>query len=118
MRYIESLNVIFSDDQGLSQVINEVAMIPASELDRILHQGELRRVIVQSSKGDIQDAWNKFFTAIDKKNKNQMKTSLSKLIVGYSLVIQFLSQPQNERMNWIKTFLNRVNTKDKEKKTK
>lgn len=86
-------------------VLREVSSFPTSELTRILNKSELSRVINLNNRGSIKDAWKTFEKALEKNDKEQIPKSLSKLIIMYSLVVGFLSQPENKRLSWIRNFL-------------
>ena len=107
MNFNEEIDFLFSDE---NLVLSEVSIMPAADLDRIMHQSEVRRVVSQSgSKGEMKTNWDGLFDALNKKDKNSFKKSLAQLITGYSLVIQFLGQPRNKRLDWIKNFMKNAN---------
>lgn len=100
--YIDRLDETFSLETA---VLNEVTNIPVGDLNRILNQSEVKRIIKDSGKGNVGELWNDMFDGLKKGNKGRVQQSLAGLIVGYSLMMQFLGQPRNKRLVWLKSFL-------------
>jgi hypothetical protein len=107
MNYQTKLDEMFSLEHT---VLNEITIIPAGSLNRILNQSEVKRVINTSDKGRVGELWKDLTDAIENKNDVKMKKSLAGLIIGYSLMMQFLGQPKNTRLKWLSSFLKSVQT--------
>jgi hypothetical protein len=100
--FLNKLDKCFGNDE---QILNEVSTMPAGELNRILNQSDIKRSIASSDKGAISDAWDVFFNASRRKNKEQVKKSFARLVMGYGIILMFLGQPRNKRMQFLKNFL-------------
>jgi predicted transcriptional regulator len=87
-------------------VLKEISTIPTGSLNKILNGADVKRVLTTGDKGNIGELWKQLITALRKNNEDGVKKSLAELIVGYSLMIQFLGQPKNKRLDWINNFLN------------
>ena len=107
MNFEKQLDLIFETIEV--KVLNEVSIIPPSELDRVLNQSEIKRSISMVDKGKLGGSIDDFIKAIEDKDHDKIRDTLGKIIVGYSVATQFLSQPRNERMKWVKNFLTKVN---------